>query len=215
MPADPFRDALTDRALRSEPERLMGALSAQVLLQLARGLITSIRVGLEAVGDDRSNGRRNRRVRGVQRGRRLLALVNHVGDGVGAQSGTALVRHAAGQQFVQDDAEGVEVAAGIQLSAAVANRVEMFGGHVGQRAAGHRRRGIAAFGVLGHVEVKQHRLAVLGQEDVGRLEVVVQDAALVGVGQSVGEALADPQDRLDVTHPRQLLQRAAALGRRR
>ena len=52
--------------------------------------------------------------------------------------------------------------------------------------------------VLGQVEVEQHRPAVVGQEDVGRLEVAVQDSAAMGMAQSVGELTAEREDRLDV-----------------
>ena len=56
----------------------------------------------------------------------------------------------------------------------------------------------ASFASCGQVEVEQHRLAVVGDQDVGRLDVPVHDAALVGMGQGVGQPLADPQDGIDV-----------------
>ncbi len=55
----------------------------------------------------------------------------------------------------------------------------------------------------GEVEVEQHRLAVGRQQHVGRLEVEVDQAALVGVLQGIGQAGADPADRLDVGGPGQ------------
>ena len=61
-------------------------------------------------------------------------------------------------------------------------------------------------GVGGQVEVEQQRLAVVAQQDVGRLEVAMEDAALVGVGQPVGQAGDQPEDRLDVTEPADALE---------
>ena len=46
--------------------------------------------------------------------------------------------------------------------------------------------------LAGEVEVEQHRLAVGGQQDVGRLEVQVDEAALVGELQRVGQARRRP-----------------------
>ena len=54
------------------------------------------------------------------------------------------------------------------------------------------------------------------EQDVGRLQVAVQDAAVVGVGQPVGQ-LRPPShsDRLDVGQPRRASARAAGRARRR
>src|SRR5262249_49883819 len=82
-----------------------------------------------------------------------------------------------------------DVAAGIDRPLAAAEGLQVLRGHVRQRPADERRRRVPAqAGVLGEVEVQQHRLAVLGQQDVGRLEVAMHDAAVVGVPQPVGPA---------------------------
>ena len=52
--------------------------------------------------------------------------------------------------------------------------------------------------IVGQVEIQQHRLAIVGQQHVGRLQVAVDDAAIVGVRQAVGQLAPDPQDRLNV-----------------
>ena len=44
------------------------------------------------------------------------------------------------------------------------------------------------------VEVEEHRRAVRRDQDVGRLEIKVQQPAIVGVLQCIGEARADPAD---------------------
>jgi hypothetical protein len=51
--------------------------------------------------------------------------------------------------------------------------------------------------ILGDAEIQEHRLAFVGQQYVSRLEVTMQDFAVVRVGQSVGKARRDPQDRLN------------------
>ena len=53
-------------------------------------------------------------------------------------------------------------------------------------------------GIFGEVEVQQHRLAVVGQQDVGGLQVPVDDAPPVRVGQPVGQPHGQPEDRLDI-----------------
>jgi hypothetical protein len=89
----------------------------------------------------------------------------------------------------------------------------LFRGHVGQRAADPR----AGFRVtqcsrVGQVEVQQHRLAIVLQQDVGRLQIPVDDAPLVGVGQSVSQAGAEPQDRVGIAEPLQPGERFGGWG---
>ncbi len=62
----------------------------------------------------------------------------------------------------------------------------MLRGHVRQGAADAARLA-GRFRVFGQVEVEEHRLPLVGQQHVGRLEVAVQHAALVGVGQPLGQ----------------------------
>src|SRR5207249_7399781 len=103
-----------------------------------------------------------------------------------------------------DQPQGVQVAAAVHgQGGRVQQGAELFGGHVGQRTA-DAEAGLAGpqlgrgdwsatfhvvlgagcgraplgVGVVGEVEVQQHRLTVVGEQDVGGLEVAVQDAAL-------------------------------------
>ena len=48
------------------------------------------------------------------------------------------------------------------------------------------------------VEIQEHRLTIVGEQNVGGLDVPMNDAALVGVGQGVRQSFADPQDRIDI-----------------
>src|SRR5947209_19683428 len=74
-------------------------------------------------------------------------------------------------------------------------RFQLFRRHVRQRAAEPiLRQGL----FVGQVKVDQHRLAVGADEDVGRLQVAVEEAALVNVGEGVGQPLAHVQNAVEV-----------------
>ena len=124
-------------------------------------------------------------------------------------------RVSAGQQLVEDQAQSIEVDAGVGWLRAGANRLQGLRGHVRERPSGQgRRRGAGVLGVGGQIEVEEHGLAVVGQQDVGRFEVAVDDSPFVGVCQAVGEPGTEPEDRLDVALPAQDLE-CGRPGRRR
>ncbi len=85
----------------------------------------------------------------------------------------------AGEEFVEDGPEGVDVGGGGQGAVAAG----LFGGHVPRRAddqAGARQR-LAAEQALGDAEVRQVRSPARVEQDVRRLQVAVQQAVLVRV----------------------------------
>ena len=90
------------------------------------------------------------------------------------------MRQPAGQQFVTDRAQGIHVAARIGVARIA---LELLGAHVRQGAhhlpdLGHLA---ADFPVqAGDAEVQDLRLPVFVHQHIGRLEVAVDDAALVG-----------------------------------
>ncbi len=95
----------------------------------------------------------------------------------------AVERKRPGQHLVEDDAEGPDVGAGVDVLAA-----ELFGRHVGDGADGPALAGQAGLSRdLGQPEVGHPGDAFLGDEDVGRLDVPVDDAVGVGGGQAVGD----------------------------
>src|SRR5207253_6189073 len=51
------------------------------------------------------------------------------------------------------------------------------------------------------VEVEEHRLAIGGEQDVGRLEVEVHQAALMGVLESIRQGRSEPADGLRIRGP--------------
>ena len=115
-----------------------------------------------------------------------LAVDDVVGERV---FGRAVERELPGEHLVEDDAERPDVGAGVDVLAA-----ELFGRHVGDGADGAAGAGQAGLaGDLGQAEVGDAGRPVLGDEDVGRLDVAVDDAARVGGGQAVGDLGGDGQ----------------------
>ncbi len=100
--------------------------------------------------------------------------------------------HAAGQHLEQHDAQGVDVAAAVQ----VAHAACLFGAQVGRRT-GHGPHGrqarpgraVGPVGQPGDAEIGQEGLAVLVKKDVARLHVAVDDALAVGIVEGGGDAL--------------------------
>lgn len=119
-----------------------------------------------------------------------------LGHGPGAGSG-AVGEGSGGHGFVEQDAEGVDVGAGVDAGGVtVGEGFQVFGGHVGEGAAkglGCRFVGTSP-GRAGEVEVEEHGAAVGGDQDVGGLDVAVDDAVLVGMVEGFGQACADPGD---------------------
>ncbi len=121
-----------------------------------------------------------------------LECLHERGTAPGGVEGTV-----AGQGLVEHDAEAVDVGAVVEpLGVAVEQGAEVLGRHVIDRPA---RCGIDGLAVVverlpGEVEVEEHGHAVGGDQDVGWLDVAVEDAALVGVIEGLGQPGAPPGD---------------------
>ena len=106
----------------------------------------------------------------------------------------------------EDQPQGVEIRAVVDLPGLALDQcLQVLRGHVGERAPdplGPSRSGPVPR-IAGQVEVQEHRQAVLGDEDVGRLDVAVQHAALVRMLQSLGQPRPPPGDGPGVCPPSQ------------
>ena len=94
----------------------------------------------------------------------------------------APVRPLSGEQLVEDDAQAVDVGAGID---AVPLAAGLFRAHVGRRA-GQLGAGAEVHIAQRQAEVCHHGPALFVEQDVGRLDVAVDQAAAVGVVQGFG-----------------------------
>ena len=86
--------------------------------------------------------------------------------------------------------------------------------HERRRAPQPLRGAVGSQRLAREVEIQQHRLAVGGDEHVGRFQVQVDQAALVSIVQGVRQAGADPADRLHIGRLIQQLPDRTVDGRR-
>src|SRR5258706_7777785 len=114
---------------------------------------------------------------------------------------STLVRHTAGEQFVQNQAQGIHVAARIELCRI---RSDLLGTHVRQgpdefskvRSAGDLR---IAIGDARDAEIQNFRLPGFIDQDVARLQIAMNNAAVV----SLLRGLADLDDQIQALRRRQ------------
>ncbi len=180
-------------------------------------LVAQARVRLQALADDALQAPRHVRPLAPGRHRGSGALQRHQLDEHRQGGVAALVRERAlaGEDLVEHHAQRVDVGAVIDLLLDLRvlgdQRPQVLGGHVGDGAADDGLGlGLGVAGAAGQVEVQQHRLAVEAHQDVRRLDVVVQHAALVRVLQPVGQAGHDPRRRPVVVQAAQQVERGRA-----
>ena len=172
---------------------------AKLVEHVARRLVAVARVLLQAAAENSRQMRRQ--VRAQLRNRRGLVAQDR-GDHV--HRARAVERTFAGQHLIEHDAEREDVGPRVDLPAA-----RLLGRHVGHRAedlalpgqldaARRRHVGDVRVGVrrveLGETEVEHLDSSLARDHDVGRLQVPVHDAALVGRGQGVGERNGDLEE---------------------
>ena len=119
----------------------------------------------------------------VERRRRLLAdIADRLHDGDAAR----VVREPPGNELVEDDAERVDVGPQVDVAAVAAGLLRA---HVRERPLdrSHRAHHRRHVGIRDAREAEVEDLgAGVGDEDVRRLQVAVDDAALVGVADAPG-----------------------------
>ena len=201
--SSPLSPALRQASIRDAEEREVGHVAPQVLGERGRVRIAAVRAGRQALPDDVRQPRRDVRAEwpGSWRprvGRWWDVRPEHLG---------------------QDASQRVDVGSRIDPRSDRPPRVHrrdrglLLGGHVAGRAAHAVGGGLAdRDGLPGQVEIQQHRLAVGRQEYVRRLDVHVDQPAVVGVLKGVGQAGADPADRMYIGRLREEPPRGAVAG---
>ena len=104
----------------------------------------------------------------------------------GCKGRIALKWTPAGDQLIEDDTQAVDVGPLIDLAAAGLLRRHVFrctDAEAGVRQGSHGFRLRHA----GHAKIGQHRRAAVGEKDVARFDIPVDDALLVGVRQRPGD----------------------------
>jgi hypothetical protein len=165
---------------RPRQDRLAGQIAVQVLRQGRGAGVPLPGQLLQALQADRLQVARGARVEpGRWLGRPLADLLQRLGHRLAAEGGPA------GEQGVEDGAEAVDVAGGGHRAAPARG---LLGRHVGRRPQDRpalRQLAVAA-DPPGQPEVADVGLAVVIDQDVGRLEVAVEDAALMRVVHRLG-----------------------------
>ncbi len=115
-------------------------------------------------------------------------------------------------QRIQVGQEPVVLGSRVRILIRSAQSAEAFGGHVSDRAAGLGSLAVHD-PVNSQVEVEQRRMTVRREEDVGRFDVAVRNAASMGMIQGLGEPGADPGRRLRESQGAEQLTRRACQAR--
>ncbi len=128
---------------------------------------------------------------GVDPAQRLRLLQDELEEDVGEVQ--VRERRDAGEELIEDDAQAVDVGSPVE-----GLPLRLLGGEVGRRAADHpgpRKPGLALF--QGEAEVDDERVElarlVARQEDVGGLEIAVDEAGLVGGVDGSRDVSHEPQ----------------------
>ena len=159
--------------------------------------------------------RSRRRIAGGVAGRQLRPVRLALQDlGERVRHGGAHERAAAGEHLVQHAAEGPDVRSLVDGAALRLLRRHVGGGsqdHARERAPVHQRRRARELGAgirgrvlgvrLGEAEVEHLDLPVRRELDVGRLQVPVHDALLVGLRERVRDLRGDPERLVDRDAP--------------
>ncbi len=116
--------------------------------------------------------------------------------------GLAGKRRLAGEHFVENGAETPEVRAEIDGLAG-----SLFGGHVERRAAGRAIDGDGSGAGAGEAEIDDAGDAVLGHDDVAGLDIAVEDAVFMGLGETGGDLPGNPESFGKRAAPRAIFSR--------
>jgi hypothetical protein len=191
---------LIERARRPRDDRLVAQKAADVFRHVRGGSVASRFVLFEGLRDDGFDVVRQPVHHAAQpRGLLFAYDARHFGERLAVQ----IVGRAIGQQFVGDDAKGVDVGSRIDQ---IGIAGDLLRAHIGNRAnhltgAGVQRRADVGVDGAGQTEVEHLRLTRRVDEDVRRLEIAMDDAFLVGVFDRVADLDEQPQTFRDAQRP--------------
>ncbi len=196
------------RCSAERPELVSRFQALKVGADVGGVLIAEVAIFLEALADDFFESGREI---GIEAKRRDgSSIEDFFEDDAG---GFAVEGKLAGGHFVEDDGEGEEIGASVEIFGA-----DLFGGHVGYGAdggagagemlrVGDGRDSIAILGWLGagvgvglfgEAEVEDFGVAAAGDEDVGRFYVAMDDAGGVSGVESVGDLNRDVEKLIEI-----------------
>ena len=136
-------------------------------------------------------------------GGRLLRFAVHDGEfGLGRRFLRQVKRKPPGQQFIENDAQGINVGAGACPVALELLRSGIGGRHEPQGRPGRVPGLVEAFKLFGDSEIQQLHRAVFLHENVGRLQVPVNDRLRVSVLNGLAHRAEQPQALFDRTFAR-------------
>ena len=187
--------------LAGETERSGIRHGLKVDRQLGRRVVSVGRVGGQATSQDGLEGRGNRSapVAGFGRTGSPGLQVSERGFGPGRRNDRP-----AADRLQEDQTQRVQIRSVVDPAGLVLDQgLDVLRSHVSERAPDSIGSRGQVRGGVGQVEVQEHGQAVLGDEDVGRLDVAVQHAALVRVLQGLGQPRPPPGDRPRVGPPGQ------------
>ncbi len=177
------------------PDLAAGLELAQALLQVVSAAASALVALLGHLGHELGDDVRDRgRDGGIDLvGRRGLAreVAVHELDGiVGGE------REATGAELVEGDAEGVEVGAVVDDAV---HAPGLLRGHIGQGAlAAGRVPGRLACALPARAEIgERQRAGVRPEQDIGGVDVAVNDAALMEITQDLGDASREHEDLVE------------------
>ena len=179
----------------------------EVIDQFVRGLIATLWLFFKEFADHRLNVARQRTVDAPER---CWYFIAHHCRGFQNVAAIDRVRHASSKRLIEHHSKGVEIAARVNITGAT----KLLGGHVRHGAhqfAGHGLHGDARTVqfIVNHAsdpEVNNLWLSTRGDKHVSRLEIAVNDATCMCMGNALCNVHEESEDALDSdvigAHPR-------------
>jgi hypothetical protein len=135
MAPTPLPQPFDDRHIRRVTQRPVGQVAFQVLAQVRRAGVAILGIGRQQLHDHRVDRRRDQLVPPAGR---IGIAPPHLEQGEGRVRGSRrrqVVRIVTSQQLEQNHAQRIQIGSRVDMGIPVDHRLQVFGGHVGHRAA--------------------------------------------------------------------------------